>query len=607
MNKDQLPWHSKICRMGKQFSSVSILFLTSISIVLATHFLYYPKWTMKGTESTISWDASGYYMYLPAIFIYKDLKQCKFKDEVLRKYNPTPDFQQAYIHEGSGNHVMKYSIGNALILSPFFALGHLWALYDSRYPPDGFSLPYQFFISMGSLVLAVLGLLMMRKVLCQFFKPKVVDWAILLLVIGTNYLNYSAIDGAMTHNTLFTIYAMLIWFSIKFHNQPSTINGIAVGLLVGVAALVRPTEFIACLIPILWGINPLNLDQLKGRLMHIRDHWTMYLLSIIITALIGMIQLGYWKYVSGEWIVYSYQDQGFSWLKPHLINGIFSYRSGWLIYSPLMIFALIGFYYLYRAHRSIFYASFIFFLLFTYIAFAWDIWWYGGSLGQRTMVQLYPILLFPLSAAVAQFLKSNHYFKWLFALLSGLFIYANLWFTHQAHRGGLLHVGHMTKPYFFATLFTFEHDSENLKLLDHVNSLYKGKRENIREVYADSTSLALLDQSNQFAPRIQIASDRLPDGYDWLRVKALFTISQKEWDFWRMTQFIVKFYNVDEQVQHSIIRIQRHMNDNQTKELYLDIPRPTEHFTDMYIEFWNADGNKQIEISNITVEAFDEP
>ena len=74
-----------------------------------------------------------------------------------------------------------------------------------------------------------------------------------------------------------------------------------------------------------------------------------------------------------------------------------------------------------------------------------------------------------------------------------------------------------------------------------------------------------------------------------------------------MTQFMVKFYNVDEQVQHSIIRIQRHMNDNQTKELYLDIARPTEHFTDMYIEFWNGDGNKQIEISNITVEAFDEP
>ena len=31
-------------------------------------------------------------------------------------------------------------------------------------------------------------------------------------------------------------------------------------------------------------------------------------------------------------------------------------------------------------------------LLFIYIAFAWDIWWYGGSLGQRSMVQAYAVL-----------------------------------------------------------------------------------------------------------------------------------------------------------------------------------------------------------------------
>ena len=43
----------------------------------------------------------------------------------------------------------------------------------------------------------------------------------------------------------------------------------------------------------------------------------------MVTALVGFIQLAYWKYASGEWLVYSYEDQGFSWLKPHLYEGIF--------------------------------------------------------------------------------------------------------------------------------------------------------------------------------------------------------------------------------------------------------------------------------------------
>ncbi|HLO38540.1 MAG TPA: hypothetical protein VK173_08620, partial [Lacibacter sp.] len=57
-------------------------------LMMAVSFFYYPKWSRPGSEATISWDVSGYYMYLPATFIYKDLKQCSFKDSILSKYQP---------------------------------------------------------------------------------------------------------------------------------------------------------------------------------------------------------------------------------------------------------------------------------------------------------------------------------------------------------------------------------------------------------------------------------------------------------------------------------------------------------------------------------------
>ncbi len=76
-----------------KYALIICIFLVSI-----TAFKFYPKWEKKGTEATLSWDASGYYMYLPAIFIYNDIKKCSFKDSILQKYQPTPDFQQAFLH-----------------------------------------------------------------------------------------------------------------------------------------------------------------------------------------------------------------------------------------------------------------------------------------------------------------------------------------------------------------------------------------------------------------------------------------------------------------------------------------------------------------------------
>ena len=103
----------------------------------------------------------GFYLYLPATFIYKDLKQLKFKDEILKKYRPTGSFYQAFQHT-NGNFVMKYPIGLAILFSPFFALASLIA-WLSGYPIDGFSFPYQLAISWGGLFMAFLGLWMSRK------------------------------------------------------------------------------------------------------------------------------------------------------------------------------------------------------------------------------------------------------------------------------------------------------------------------------------------------------------------------------------------------------------------------------------------------------------
>ena len=535
------------------------------------------------------------------------MKELKWKDPVIKKYKPQPGFVQAYKHKESGNYVMKYSIGQSVVYSPFFFIAHAWALNSSVYPADGFSFPYQFTISMGMLLWTVIGLIFLQKSLLVYFSEKVTALGIFGILLGSNYLNYAAIDGAMTHNTVFTVYAVLIYLSIRFHQKPSWSKAIGIGACVGLASLIRPTELISCLIPILWGLNLISREDLYQRFTFFKSQWIKLLSAVVVTAMVGFIQLAYWKYATGDWIVYSYQDQGFSWLSPHLFNGILSYRSGWLVYSPFMVFSLIGYIHLFRKDKQIFYPTFIFGMLFIYIAFAWDIWWYGGSLGQRTMVQSYPILIFPLCAFIGSVISTHkRWIKVIVGLLTVLFIYSNIWFTHQAHLGGILKVSRMNKQYFWKTLFTYERNLEDMKLLDSVDELFEGERKNIRTIYHDSAFDKTLSKENQYSGKIKVLSSEFSEPYDWVRVSADVYFKDKEWTLWKMTQFIADFKAQDKSIRSQMFRIQNLVPKDKTTRIFLDIRKPEKNFDELEILFWNSDGPKPIDINDLKVEVFQE-
>ncbi|MBX9449464.1 MAG: hypothetical protein KL787_07005 [Taibaiella sp.] len=167
-----------------------------ILLLVSAGSLFYPRWQKTHGEAQLSWDAGGYYWYLPSVFIYKDLKHQSFKDSVLRQYHMTPpeDFQYGYLHEASGNYVLRYTFGMALMEAPFFFIAHS-AAASLGYPADGFSVPYQFMIYLGGILMAVIGLIYLRKLLLYYFKDSTVAITLLLLVFGTNYLNYAGIDA----------------------------------------------------------------------------------------------------------------------------------------------------------------------------------------------------------------------------------------------------------------------------------------------------------------------------------------------------------------------------------------------------------------------------
>jgi hypothetical protein len=604
---------------SNRFSLFAFLF-GAIFLAYAS-LVYYPKWKVGEGECVLTWDVSGYYFYLPAIFIYKDLKHIEFKDKILKDYAPTPDLQQAFLHKPSGNYVMKYSCGQALQYLPAFLVGHFYAK-NSHFSPDGFSKPYQAAIVMWSLLIGIVGLWFARKSLLCYFKDRVVAVTLLLLVLGTNYLNYASIDSAMSHNWCFTLLAILVYSTIKFYESASWKYAIAIGVSLGWAVLARPTELMGALIPLCWGLE--NKETLFARFVFWRKHYQKILVAAAIVVLFGSIQIAYWKYVTGAWVVYSYEDQGFSWLRPHLKSGMISYKAGWLTYTPLMIFALLGLVALYHKYRNLFFGIFLYTMVVIYVTFAWDVWWYGGSLGQRAMVQSYAVQVFSLAAFVAflfDFYQKNGLNKIItlgVATVMLFFTYINLWFTHQAHKGGFFLTEQTTKQYYWATTGRWNLTENSYKLLD-AEDYFEGEPKEMKLLYENdfnSDSLSIVDGANaknhilfldewsQFSKRYALKISHLDA--NWVRMSSEFHCTKKEWDNWAMLQMTIVFLKDGKEQKRSSIRPHRLLKDDETKTIFMDVKVPKEPFDSIEMYYYNAEGKKTIYIDNLSLSSFKE-
>ena len=125
------------------------------------------------------------------------------------------------------------------------------------------------------------------------------------------------------------------------------------------------------------------------------------------------------------------------------------------------------------------------------------------------------------------------------------------------------------------------------------------------QVEVDRSSVTL-NKVVQWSPKIEYGLKN-GDG-QWLRAIGTFKCSVKEWDVWKMTQMIVRFQMDDHVVKERSIRVQRLLNDAELKEIWMDVkvPPARKPFNKVVVLFWNAGGDKEIEVSKLGVETFNE-
>lgn len=407
------------------FSKLSIYI-----IILAVLVSLYSKKHWNSENRVIAWDVISYYGYLPATFIYQDLSF-----EFIDNYKGDHEFLIWAEIVPNGNKIMKMSMGLSFLYLPFFLLAHIFALI-TEFDAGGYSAPYKFALQLSSLFYLVIGLFYLRKIMLRYFSENVTALSLLLVFFATNLYYYSTHEATMPHSYNFALFAVFVWLTMKWYENSSVKNSIYLGLLGGLIILIRPSNILIIFFFIFWGIDRLN--KFKERLFLYYNHLPKIFLMILMVLLVWVPQIIYWKIQTGNYFYFSYQGERFFFNDPIIIDGFFSYRKGWLLYTPIMSFALIGIFFLRKKLSAFFIPILIFTLFNSYLILSWWCWWYGGSFGQRAFIDSYALLIIPLAAFLSYFLNKQK--PWLTRLVYGFsffFIIHGVFQTRQYYSGAI--------------------------------------------------------------------------------------------------------------------------------------------------------------------------
>jgi len=404
------------------------------------------------TKKVIDWDVSQYYSYLPATFLYKDYtfqNADTLWEEAHFKLLPLPD--------GVHTYPVKMTYGVSLFYAPFFVAAHSFCLNSQNCIPNGFSKPYKIALLLSSLVFALIGLWFFGNWLLNYVSPIIAAIATLCIFAGTNLAYFTFVEP-VSHVYGFALISTILYCFSRYLREQKTSLVIIIGFLSGLFVLIRPTNIILLLflLIMLW-LKRSQLDSKK-----LKQH---ILIAIPLAAIVWIPQFIYWKHMTGQWLFYSYNDESFFFTDPEIWKGLFSYRKGWFVYSPLLFLAIPGFWFLHKQKRHTAIAALITLFVGLCVTFCWRCWWYGGGFGARAMIEYLPFM----GLALAMLFQASGKAKLLVSIpvfvLATFLCVASVWFTHL-YTKLYIHPDSMSKELFWKQIMTDELAKNYFNLID---------------------------------------------------------------------------------------------------------------------------------------------
>ncbi len=429
---------------------VRFIIKNTVSVVLIIYVLLFMvfKKPYEEWDRVINSDGKGYYGYLTALIIYHDLDY-KFIEDYESKYYPADhsvfkDFREEF----RGETVNKYFPGLAILWLPFFLLAHFLS-YLLGFPTDGYSIIYQYSIAFATLFYLGLGLKLLQKLLLRTgAKEREASFIIFAIALGTNIVYYAIVEPSMSHIYSFALITGFIYFSLLAIEEGRLNRYILAVLCYGLTVIIRPTNgIIIFIIPFLAGSFN-RFREFTNRFF--KDSKTLFY-SLLTFTLIILIPPVIWYAQTGYFFVYTYGNEGFNFLHPHIYKILFSYNKGWFVYTPIAFISFFGFAGLYKESRFRFTVLALLLVVHIYITSCWWVWHYTSKFSQRVFIDFYAVIAL-LLLYLFRSLEWKPLFKkmltWLIVLLIGF----NLFQFYQQSKW-VFPFGYITKEIYWDSFF----------------------------------------------------------------------------------------------------------------------------------------------------------
>jgi len=295
-----------------------------------------------------------------------------------------------------------YSVGPALIWSPFFGVGELFARGEvwlgSEPDTDGYGPYYTNAVSLGNFLYGWLALALVHSLLRRHFRAATATGAT-LLILGASFLYwYMVWQPTYAHAGSFCLAAYAVWLWDRDRSGHRSLwSWFYLGVILGLGMCVRWQNGVLLLLPGL---------ELLQRLWRDRSALAGLVGAGALLgggALIGAFpQMAAWKALYDMWIL-PYPPQGTEFVRldhPWLLGTLFSSRHGLLSWTPALWAGYLGFVPLLRRRPALAWPLLPALVVMSYVNLCVGDWWGGNSYSNRRFDSVLPMLALGIAAAI---------------------------------------------------------------------------------------------------------------------------------------------------------------------------------------------------------------
>lgn len=342
-------------------------------------------------------DGFYYFAYLRSLAFDRDVN-------FLNDYRMLGLGDKTYLFQPTrtGHAESAWTIGPAIVWSPFFAAGHVVATRlrasGVDVATDGTSYPYRQAVCVASLFYGLLGCWFAYRLTCLFFPGRLAAAAVVLTLTGSFMLWYLVKEPSMTHAASMASVGAFTWAWAATPASRRARDWALLGALIGLSGLIRWQNVLFALLP---GIDALRLLSTAARRGD-RDGLRRTLTGSVVFLACGFVaflpQMFAWHAIYGAFFARSPVGPQIRWFHPRVIDILWSARNGLFSTTPIAYLSAIGLVIFAVARPAVGVPALLAVLVMTYFNACIQDWWGSAGFGARRFDGIIPLLAIGLAA-----------------------------------------------------------------------------------------------------------------------------------------------------------------------------------------------------------------